>query len=55
MLRNKRKLISKAVGFCNGESIPFARKPENKAIMFFNDGEHFWCHITNEEFCGVFK
>jgi hypothetical protein len=50
----KKILREHAVGFCDGECAPCRPKPGQKAVMFFKDGEHFWCHLRNEEFEAVF-
>jgi hypothetical protein len=55
MLRNKSILNKLAVGYCKSEHIPFVPKKDHKAVMFFKDDEHFWCHMTNDEFNGIFK
>lgn len=46
--QNKIKNI--AVGFTEGEKLYVRPKNECVAVMFFYNNEHFWTHLTNEEF-----
>ena len=49
IFENKHILKEFAVGYCDGEKLICRPKRNNKALMFFKNGEHFWFHITNRE------
>lgn len=42
------------VGYCDAESLLCRPKDKCKAVMFFKDDRHFWCHMTNREFEKVY-
>ena len=52
---SKRILREKIVGYCNGENLQVRPKKKHKAVMFFNNGSHFWTHLRNVEFKEVFE
>jgi hypothetical protein len=51
----KSRIRKYAVGWCNSENCLCRPKVNQKAVMFFKDGIHFWFHLTNEEFNEVFN
>lgn len=51
----RKELKRYAIGYCNGENVPCRPKFNNKAVMFFKDGRHFWFHLTNREFEVIFN
>lgn len=51
---SKRILRECAVGYCDGTKLLCRPKEKNKAIMFFNEGKHFWTHFRDKEFKEVF-
>jgi hypothetical protein len=51
----KEILKKHTVGFCNAESLLCRPKDGCKAVMFYKDGFHFWCHMKNNEFEMVYE
>jgi hypothetical protein len=51
----RNTLREKAIGFCDGTSVPCRPKPETQAVMYFVNEKHFWFHLTNKEFAIIFK
>jgi hypothetical protein len=54
IFRNKRILKEFAIGYCYGENLPCRPKANTMAIMFFKGEIHFWFHLRDKEFKGVF-
>jgi hypothetical protein len=48
--KGRSLLISIIVGYCKGENLYFRPKNNSIAIMCFKDGEHFWFHLSRNEF-----
>ena len=44
-----------AVGWSKAEDLPCRPKIHHTAVMFFKDGRHFWTHLRNREFEGIFR
>lgn len=55
LLAIRKKLKEHAVGWCPAERLLCRPKIDHKAVMFFKDGHHFWFHLTNKEFGGIFN
>jgi hypothetical protein len=51
----KEKLKYYTVGYCDAESLLCRSKDNHKAVMFFKDNRHFWCHMKNHEFEKVYE
>jgi len=50
-----RKILQEhAIGYCKSELAPCRPKKNEIAVMFFNDGRHFWFHLRKNEFDEVF-
>lgn len=43
------------VGYCDAKYLLCRPKVNEKAVMFFNEGIHFWGHLRNKEFFEVFE
>ena len=48
--QNRHTIKRYAIGFLNGEKLWIRPKKDTVAVMFFYKGEHFWTHLTTEEF-----
>jgi len=50
----KRVLREHAVGWCKADNLLCRPKPNEIAVMFFNEGHHFWTHLRIKEFKEIF-
>lgn len=54
LIKNRETLRHHAVGWCSGEQLLCRPKSNHKAVMFYKEGQHFWFHLTNNEFKEIF-
>ena len=52
--QNRRTIRNNAIGYLVGNKLYVRPKKDTVAVMFFFNGEEFWTHLTNEEFCICF-
>ena len=55
ILKKKRIILQYAVGYIEAHKLRCRPKLNHKAVMFCYNGYLSWCHLTDEEFNGVFK
>jgi hypothetical protein len=55
IISNKERIKQLSVGFCDADKLVCRPKENQKAIMFFKDGYHFWFHLTNKEFKAIYE
>jgi hypothetical protein len=55
LIRASSTLRKHTVGWCNSSSLLCRPKRNNKAVMFFYKGRHFWFHLTDKEFEVIYE
>lgn len=48
--QNRHTIRKYAIGYIKGEKLWVRPKENTVAVMFFFNDEHFWTHLTKEEF-----
>ena len=54
LLQMRAVIRSYAVGYIAGDKVVCRPKKNTVAVMFLVDDEFQWCHLTKEEFEGIF-
>jgi len=55
LLQMREAIREYAIGYISGEKLFCRPKRNTMAVMFLVDDEFQWCHLTIEEFNGIFR